>query len=360
MNNLDFQSVDWNIKEEPLEYEDSLGREVKLEDAEVKEEFPLEDEYFISPKVEAYEPVEEEEVEGTISSSSGPAVPVESDMPSEEILPSSSYRNRIPMWQPEKRKDHCAICLKYQSRSYMKYVKLRDEKIIIMTASLLKKGITLDMARWFIGGILAKSICRTHFSEIKNTIYSAMDIKSVDEIDSCKLETCQTVMSVVRSLSPGHEGHSFFRILKTFVLKNTEQFAVKQKQRNRFCSVCSLNQTYDKTISLAAKDMKTILMIGMYFHGVKTLRDGQNFVAVPHVNCCKIHFTEAINAIYRVLSIENFEDIIYCSKDLLQNFMLNVNAIYPNWYYSQFQKSLQQFVAKMNRFDENMELESPL
>ncbi|EFO83701.1 hypothetical protein CRE_02857 [Caenorhabditis remanei] len=111
---------------------------------------------------------------------------------------------------------HCAVCGHLQCQEDLKNVTIDSEKLLIMLGCLYRQEYTLEKAQEFMAKETKTYVCRVHFAETLDEIYSMLRLSRPEDIFNCTLFQIQNVLSTITALRPHISLKQFMLILYNF------------------------------------------------------------------------------------------------------------------------------------------------
>lgn len=134
----------------------------------------------------------------------------------------SNYNERIqrPLKPPSV---FCSICSKSIDRRKTKQLSVYEEKVILMTAWLLRDIFTTQQATDFISTSKLHFVCNHHFSDITNGIFDFLGIKTYNEIVKCSPEKVKMLLVTVNTIDQSMRPERFISSFQKFVRLNLKR-----------------------------------------------------------------------------------------------------------------------------------------
>ncbi|EGT49873.1 hypothetical protein CAEBREN_12597 [Caenorhabditis brenneri] len=278
-----------------------------------------------------------------------------------DIPQSSSASFNITNYTQPKRttpiaNNRCSLCTRFVARPALKTIQKTEEKLLIMTAYLIKNHLTITEARLFIHKTRYKLICRSHFPELLDTIFKAIGIKTIDKIDSCSRELRDNVLNLMKPLDASFDPKRFEEVVKDFVKRNFKQdrndVSLPITPRRRFptknCVICHKNIPACDSTSVTARDVRVVFMLGSMLKEEKTLHQAHEFLFYED-RCvlCQNHFFETLQEISKYLGIDNFESIHLAPSEKVQELMDILKQLNPYFTVEDFFAAVRIFTLRI-------------
>ncbi|CAL2047276.1 unnamed protein product [Caenorhabditis brenneri] len=107
----------------------------------------------------------------------------------------------------------CVACSQLQPAGRIIVLKSKSRKIFLVVGLMFIGKRTVEEAReWYQEPIFY--ICRTHVTEAVNSIFEVLNVKTVNEIETCSMENRETLMATVNLLEPNHKMDQDMRIIE--------------------------------------------------------------------------------------------------------------------------------------------------
>ncbi|EGT49909.1 hypothetical protein CAEBREN_06254 [Caenorhabditis brenneri] len=106
----------------------------------------------------------------------------------------------------------CVACSQLQPAGRIIVLKSKSRKIFLVVGLMFIGKRTVEETReWYHCPIFY--ICRTHVTEAVNSIFEVLNVRTVNEIETCSMESRETLMATVNLLEPNHKMDQDMRII---------------------------------------------------------------------------------------------------------------------------------------------------
>lgn len=260
---------------------------------------------------------------------------------------SHSSRN----YKPHNR--NCSVCSITLNERHVTHIRSPNTRLMLMVGAVLSGKKTVEEAQFE----MTKSrshCCKSHPMEMNNAIWRVLNIRNINEMQSCSTENEKKLMTVVDQLAPGFTLPEFLKTMHRFNPAPEKETRVRQpkqsyREHHRPCCLCSSSKPDKEQCRIRSENRKLIVLVSLIITGKKTVEEAQLMLPVYSDRMCKTHPLEAVNEILKFLKIQNIEEMQWCSMDNQEKLMTIVNSLSPDCSIARFYKWLTDFVKKLSQ-----------